>query len=145
LHRPQTKCFSDTLTHQMLWSNTVFEQLYTVPNMANISDPINKAYLTEQARQLLVIQEAQAMSCSENMDVEDLKYMGTATVVRDMDFMTQVLDGKDARIHYWGGSYGTVLGAMLVNMCVFCLVREAYLSERRLGCLTELVTLLSMA
>jgi hypothetical protein len=73
------------------------------------------------------MKEAQAELCHENMDVEDLKYMGTATVVRDMDFMTQVLDGKGARVNFHGFSYGTILGAYLVNMYVlafvpFCLV-----------------------
>jgi hypothetical protein len=100
----------------MLYSNTIFEPAYTVPNLANLSDPLNKIYLTEQSRQFLAIKEAQANLCHENMDVEDLKYMGTSTVVRDMDFMTQVLDGKDAKINYFGSSYGTILGAYLVNM-----------------------------
>jgi hypothetical protein len=68
------------------------------------------------------MKEAQAELCHENMDVEDLKYMGTATVVRDMDFMTQVLDGKDARVNFHGFSYGTILGAYLVNMQVLSCV-----------------------
>jgi hypothetical protein len=51
-----------------------------------------------QARQLLAIKEAQAQLCAENMDVEDLRYMGTATVVRDMDFMTRAFDGEDAKM-----------------------------------------------
>jgi hypothetical protein len=82
----------------MLYSNTIFEQAYTVPNLANLSDPLNKLYLTEQSRQFLAIEEAQAQLCHENMDVEDLKYMGTSTVVRDMDFMTEVLDGKGTKM-----------------------------------------------
>ncbi|KAK0447667.1 hypothetical protein EV421DRAFT_1733531 [Armillaria borealis] len=40
----------------------------------------------------------------------------TATVVRDMDFMSEVFDGEGAKINYWGGSYGSILGAYLVNM-----------------------------
>jgi hypothetical protein len=32
------------------------------------------------------------------MDVEDLRYMGTATVVRDLDYMTRLLDGEDAKM-----------------------------------------------
>jgi hypothetical protein len=40
--RPQTKCFPDSITHQLLYVNSVFEQRYTVPNIANLSDPLNK-------------------------------------------------------------------------------------------------------
>jgi hypothetical protein len=29
---------------------------------------------------------------------DDLRYMGTATVARDLDFMTEVFDGKDAKM-----------------------------------------------
>jgi hypothetical protein len=84
--------------HQFLYANTVFEQGYTVPNPENISDPLNRISLTSQARQFLAIKEAQVQLCDENMDAEDLKYMGTATVVRDMSFMTEVLDGKGAKV-----------------------------------------------
>ncbi|KAH7339007.1 hypothetical protein B0J17DRAFT_571793 [Rhizoctonia solani] len=42
--------------------------------------------------------------------------MGTASVVRDIAFMTDVVDGKGANINYWGGSYGSILGATLFNM-----------------------------
>jgi hypothetical protein len=66
--------------------------------MKNLSDPLNHLALTEQSRQFLAIKEAQAMLCHENMDVEDLKYLGSSTVVRDMDFMAQKFDGKGAKM-----------------------------------------------
>ncbi|KAJ7605358.1 hypothetical protein DFH06DRAFT_1252907 [Mycena polygramma] len=46
---------------------------------------------------------------------DDLRYIGIATVVRDMDFMAQLSDGEGAKINYRGGSYGSILGAYLVN------------------------------
>jgi pimeloyl-ACP methyl ester carboxylesterase len=95
---PQTKCFPDTTTHQLLYSNTPFEQAYTVPNMANLSDPLNRLSLIEQSRLQLALVEARANSCKENMDVEDLRFMGTSNVVRDIDFMAQKLDGKGAKM-----------------------------------------------
>jgi hypothetical protein len=129
-----------------------------LPNIANTSDPLNRLFLTEQARQILALQEAQVKSCYEHMDVEDLKYMGTATVVRDIDFMTQVLDGKDAKMYvlnhptwvsltdsrftsnYWGGSYGTILGAYLVNMWVPFRDASLHATDMYLGSLTGLLT-----
>jgi hypothetical protein len=132
---PRTKCFPDNLSHQLLYENTPFVQTYTVPVTGNLSDPSNHVSLTEQSRQFLAVAEARANLCSENMDVEDLRYMGTATVVRDMELMTRVFDGDGAKMYaqdlcdrgirtqvhfsnYLGGSYGSVLGAYLVNMCV---------------------------
>jgi hypothetical protein len=82
----------------LLYENTPFDQTYTVPNLKNISDPLNRITLIEQSRQVLAILEARAKTCSENMDVEELRYMGTATVVRDLDYMTRLLDGEDAKM-----------------------------------------------
>jgi hypothetical protein len=76
----------------------MFQNAYEIPNISNLSDPANYPALVAQQRQFLALKEAQVRSCSENMGVEDLKYMGTATVVRDMDFMTKVLDGADAKM-----------------------------------------------
>ncbi|KAK7682659.1 hypothetical protein QCA50_014042 [Cerrena zonata] len=47
---------------------------------------------------------------------DELKYMGTTTVARDVAFMAETLDGDDALINLYGGSYGTVLGQYIVNM-----------------------------
>jgi hypothetical protein len=76
----------------------MFQNAYEIPNISNLSDPANYPTLVAQQRQFLTLKEAQVRSCSENMDVEELKYMGTATVVRDMDFMIKVLDGADAKM-----------------------------------------------
>lgn len=42
-----------------------------------------------------MLKRVQAELCAENMG-EELAYMGTQTVVRDIDFMTTVMDGEDA-------------------------------------------------
>ena len=73
------------------------------------------AHLLDQHRQLLALQETEFKKCGETMG-DELKYMGTSTVVRDIEEMSRVLDGPDARINFFGASYGTILGAFLVNM-----------------------------
>ena len=63
-----------------------------------------------------------------------LKYMGTTTIVRDIDFITRTLEGEDALMYvhksrkfchatypdgyrnFVGESYGTILGQYLINM-----------------------------
>lgn len=74
----------------------MIEQGFTVTS--NYSDPIMREKLIEQHRQFLTLYETQAKLCAENMG-EELKYMGTANVVRDIDFMTTAFDGKDANMY----------------------------------------------
>ncbi|EQC25647.1 hypothetical protein SDRG_16502 [Saprolegnia diclina VS20] len=56
----------------------------------------------------------QAMARCRHYDGDYLQYLSTAFVARDMDLMRAAL-GQD-RMHYYGFSYGTVLGATYVNM-----------------------------
>ncbi|KAK7002424.1 hypothetical protein R3P38DRAFT_1733804 [Favolaschia claudopus] len=112
---PQVQCFDTFSDFSMFNANTVLEQGFTVASSRNLSDPEIEKQLVEQARQFLVLKKSQAQLCAKNMG-DDLRYMGTANVVRDMDFMAQIFDGKDAKINYWGASYGSILGAYLVNM-----------------------------
>jgi len=47
-----------------------------------------------------------------------MKYVSTATVVRDLVALHDALEGVEKPIDYWGFSYGTIVGSYLVNMCV---------------------------
>ncbi|KAJ6550847.1 hypothetical protein DFH09DRAFT_988697 [Mycena vulgaris] len=112
---PQVKCFDSAMDYNFFVANTVLEQGFTVASSSNLSDPALEAQLVEQSRQFLALKKSQAELCAKNMG-DELRYMGTATVVRDMDFMSKIFDGEDAKINFWGGSYGSILGAYLVNM-----------------------------
>ncbi|KAJ7114947.1 hypothetical protein C8R44DRAFT_795090 [Mycena epipterygia] len=117
IHRtsPQVKCFARIEDFDLFNANTVLEQGFTVKSLSNLSDPAVEAGLTEQSRQFIALKKAQAEICAKTMG-DDLRYMGSATVVRDMAFMASVFDGEDAKINFFGGSYGSILGAYLVNM-----------------------------
>ncbi|KAJ7598797.1 Alpha/Beta hydrolase protein [Mycena floridula] len=112
---PAVRCFPDPIAERIFLSNTVIEQGITVSSIANLSSENLREELVLQYGQFLAMKQAQAQLCEKNMG-DELKYMGTATVVRDIDFMSKVFDGEDAPINYWGGSYGTILGTYLVNM-----------------------------
>ncbi|KAF8910866.1 TAP-like protein-domain-containing protein [Mucidula mucida] len=45
-----------------------------------------------------------------------LEYVGSVATVRDMVALVDVLDGEGAPIHFYGISYGTVLGNIAANM-----------------------------
>ncbi|KAF7290832.1 hypothetical protein MIND_01324400 [Mycena indigotica] len=115
---PRVACFDSQPDFGLFNANSVLEKGFTI-STSNLSDPVAKASvegeLIAQAREFLALKKAQAQVCAETMG-DELKYMGTANVVRDMDFMTQIFDGKGAKINYWGASYGSILGAYLVNM-----------------------------
>ncbi|KAF7302960.1 hypothetical protein MKEN_01258600 [Mycena kentingensis (nom. inval.)] len=115
---PQVACFDSMDAINIFTANTVLEKGFLI-STSNISDPGVKAAVREelvgQAREFLALKEAQAEVCARTMG-DELKYMGTANVVRDMNFMVQVFDGEGAKINFYGGSYGSILGAYLVNM-----------------------------
>lgn len=90
----------------------MIEQGFTVTS--NYSDPIMREKLIEQHRQFLTLYETQAKLCAENMG-EELKYMGTANVVRDIDFMATAFDGKDANMYACFIEHGGMMKRDLLN------------------------------
>lgn len=115
LTRPVVQCFRDAEAFEIFKANTVIEQGFTVPSITNLSSPTVRDSLIQQYREFLALHKAQAELCRKRMG-QELRYMSTTTVVRDLDFMAQKFDGEDAPINYWGRSYGTVIGSYLVNM-----------------------------
>ncbi|KAJ7040599.1 hypothetical protein C8F04DRAFT_1032334 [Mycena alexandri] len=90
---PQVQCFNSSLDFNFFVANTVLQQGFTVASSTNLLNPTIEAQLFEQAREFIALKKSQAELCAKNMG-DELKYMGTATVVRDMDFM--ILDCEDA-------------------------------------------------
>ncbi|EMD36744.1 hypothetical protein CERSUDRAFT_114655 [Gelatoporia subvermispora B] len=109
---PQTECFPTPADYLAFKAHTPLERGYDVhPNFT----ASNRAQLVRTQRELDALTEAQFAVCEKNMG-HLLRYMGTASVVRDIDFMATAFGGEDVLINFWGGSYGTILGQYLVNM-----------------------------
>ncbi|KAF8314504.1 hypothetical protein DL93DRAFT_1072901 [Clavulina sp. PMI_390] len=53
--------------------------------------------------------------CEERVG-ELVKHLSTSAVVRDLEYFSSVLEGKDTPVNYAGFSYGTIIGAYFVNM-----------------------------
>ncbi|CAK5277922.1 unnamed protein product [Mycena citricolor] len=109
---PQVACFESAEDYNFFVSNTVLEQGYNVLSSSNRSDPALEASFVEQSREFIALKKTQAELCAKNMG-DELRYMGTANVVRDMDLMAQLFDGKGAKM-----SAGLIRSgsAYLVNM-----------------------------
>lgn len=70
----------------------------TVSTIRNVSSESWRETLVKQQGEFLALKETQAILCGKHMG-DDLKYMGTATVVRDMDYMSKLLEGEDALMY----------------------------------------------
>ncbi|KAJ7653173.1 TAP-like protein-domain-containing protein [Mycena polygramma] len=111
---PSVNCFESMLKYQMFKTNTVFETTFSVPK-----DPFSasgRAVLVEQQKEALALEEIQGAMCAQTVGAEALGFMSTTTTVYDMEEISRVLEGEDALINFWGGSYGTIVGAYLGNM-----------------------------
>jgi hypothetical protein len=96
-HSPTVRCFPSPEALELFQANTPFKLGNTVSTTQNITEneeQVRDTLITQQ-REFIAMKRAQAELCRANMG-DELKYMGTATVVRDMDFMVQKIDGEGA-------------------------------------------------
>lgn len=130
--RPQTKCFAGDVNYATFASNTILTRSYDFAS--NLSIPEARKRLVTQHKEADALYQTQFHICGATMG-EQLRYMGTSTVARDIDFITTQLEGPDALMsvvslltifvtdssscsNFYGFSYGTILGMYLVNMSV---------------------------
>ncbi|KAI9056406.1 hypothetical protein FKP32DRAFT_1586161 [Trametes sanguinea] len=111
--KPPTQCYSSPDARQAFIANTVLDRGYDVA--PDVTDPFNRYHLIQTQRDADGLYKSQFEICNQTMG-EQIRYMGTSTVVRDIDFITTLLDGKDALVNFYGLSYGSAIGQYLVNM-----------------------------
>lgn len=110
--RPRVECFASQTEQDIFFANTHQEIL---PDAGNLSDVHDRAAFKAGLLLADVRNAVYARNCQERSG-DALKYVGTATVVRDLVRLHEELEGKDSPINFWGFSYGTVVGSYLVNM-----------------------------
>ena len=91
--RPPTKCFPSPEARTTFLANTVLQRSYDVS--PNVTDEANRNHLIELQRDANTLYKTQFAICAQTMG-DLLKYAGTSTVVRDIDLLTTLIDGKDA-------------------------------------------------
>ncbi|KAF5375787.1 hypothetical protein D9757_008989 [Collybiopsis confluens] len=127
LSSPETRCFKTEEEYDEFFAGTVVELGLEISSLARLRKGAEdekeaiarKIYgeLVPQYRELLELKKNQGELCRQRMG-DELKYMGTTTVVKDLDFISKILDQDipNSKINYWGQSYGSIIGAYLVNM-----------------------------
>ncbi|KAL8291844.1 hypothetical protein RQP46_002102 [Phenoliferia psychrophenolica] len=118
LSTPHISCFPDKLSEHIF--NSRAPALNIPVNFTSISSatgvPSNPAIvisdLEAQVRAAEATFAALYVNCGERSG-EAAAFVGTQSVVKDIDFLSRTLDGPDSRINFWGFSYGTIIGQYL--------------------------------
>lgn len=111
---PAVNCHGTAEKAVLAKAGTTHESTFEIP-----PDPFSEAgttVLVFQQREALGIMQMQGELCEAVQGAEVLKYFGTTTLILDTNRISSVLEGKDALINGWSGSYGTIWTAYLVNM-----------------------------
>ncbi|KAF8335935.1 TAP-like protein-domain-containing protein [Cantharellus anzutake] len=120
LTMPRIDCFNSTDEEQQFWNGTVVYQsnngLEAKGNFtsSNQTDPDVVAFWKQEPEVDSLLGQVGQLCLQMNGD--NLEFVGTAAVVRDIIAMADAYDGDGSLVYYWGFSYGTVIGAYLVNM-----------------------------
>ncbi|KAI0743630.1 alpha/beta-hydrolase [Daedaleopsis nitida] len=110
----QTMCFDHSTEFHQLINGTIEDT--GIEWAGNFTNSTDIATLYAQALVMEKIYQAIAQACKDAPTGDTLKYIGTASNVRDMVALADTLDGPGSPVNYWGISYGTLLGAWFVNM-----------------------------
>lgn len=106
--QPAVNCWGDAVTRHHAVGNTVLDRTFEVPE--NPLSPEGTAVLAHQQREALRLMDLQAGQCARNVGADTLKWMGTTTLIRDIQYLKNLIDGEEALINFFGGSYGTIVG-----------------------------------
>lgn len=109
---PGVDCFASQTAQDIAFSHTYQDVGFEA---RNLSDPIERAVYAQQVRKADAENAVIAELCL-NRTGEALRHVGTATVVRDLELLSRVIEGPEKPVNFWGFSYGTVVGSYFVNM-----------------------------
>ncbi|KIJ55639.1 hypothetical protein M422DRAFT_774620 [Sphaerobolus stellatus SS14] len=109
---PRIECFNSQTDQDLYYFHIIQE---TGLEFRNGSDPVDMTVFAAQIRQEDARNAALVQRCHETSG-ELLKYVGTTTVARDLEYLSRVIEGEHALVNYWGFSYGTTIGSYFLNM-----------------------------
>ncbi|KDQ62913.1 hypothetical protein JAAARDRAFT_188552 [Jaapia argillacea MUCL 33604] len=109
--QPYTSCFENQLDGDVFSALVDGLELNLPANMTLDS----MRDLTNQLTRRVAEFTALSAKCYERTG-DVLSYFGTEAVIRDIDSLSKIIEGENARINYWGFSYGTIVGQYLVKI-----------------------------
>ncbi|QRV74200.1 Abhydrolase domain-containing protein [Ceratobasidium sp. AG-Ba] len=109
---PGVDCFASQTAQDIAFAHTYQDIGFEA---RNLSDPVDLAVYAQQIRKADAENAVIAELCL-NRTGEALRHVGTATVVRDLERLSQVIEGPETPVNFWGFSYGTVVERYFVNM-----------------------------
>ncbi|KAF8314513.1 hypothetical protein DL93DRAFT_2167299 [Clavulina sp. PMI_390] len=105
---PRVECFADKRAQDLFDLEHI-----TVVQSGNLSTISEQESFRTQLRTMYANSQLVAQLCMDYSG-DFLIYVGTATVVRDLEFFASVLEGHDKPINYAGFSYGKPLCSLLL-------------------------------
>ncbi|KAL8276588.1 hypothetical protein RQP46_011011 [Phenoliferia psychrophenolica] len=108
---PKLTCFPSALDEYLYQVTGVATQNMDLPT-SNLSTNAFEAVLEEQLARKMSSLAGLWKQCVE-MSGDIAAFMGTESVVRDLDHLSKTISGPDVTINYYGVSYGTLLGQYL--------------------------------
>ncbi|TBU38003.1 hypothetical protein BD309DRAFT_994732 [Dichomitus squalens] len=106
-------CFSSPEEYNSFFNGTL--ELTGIDYTGAFTDPHDIEHLLARAPLMQRKYEEARRKCLDGPGGRYLRYVGTASTVRDLIAMADVIEGEGALVNYIGGSYGTYLGARFVN------------------------------
>ncbi|KAM5537020.1 hypothetical protein V8D89_009349, partial [Ganoderma adspersum] len=107
-------CFGSVDEYDAFFNGTI--EFSGIEMTGNFTDQSDIDALLAQADTMQQKYVEVGRRCREHSDGKYLRYVGTAATARDLVALADALDGPGAPVNYVGYSYGTILGAWLVNM-----------------------------
>ncbi|KAG8720235.1 hypothetical protein FRC09_009872 [Ceratobasidium sp. 395] len=113
LTNPRADCFRTGTEENAFWQGTIPRA--GLEARGNFTDPGDLAAFNAQVPEVDVLLKQLGEQCLK-FSPNTYQYVGSVAVVRDLLAMNDYLEGPNKTVNFWGLSYGTLLGAYLVNM-----------------------------
>ncbi|KAE8251062.1 hypothetical protein A4X13_0g4178 [Tilletia indica] len=112
--RPLVDCFGSALDLALFKSGTLLDRPFDVA--PDVFSKENEELQRHQWAEVQALRKIEMERCTLEMGADELRFMGTTSVVRDIDFISRKIDGENGLINFIGASYGTLIGSYLANM-----------------------------